>query len=176
MEGYKGVHFPQWMSSPSLKYLTILKLLNCKNSLRLPTLGKLPSLKTLTLDMNHVEYLYEESYDGGVVFRDLEVQTIHHIPKFKRLSREYGENMFPHLSMIGIVDCPKFLREEVLLKGLDSFFVFNCSRFNVSTDFQRLWKLWISNCREEEDLLALQDMTSLKVLRLKNISKVRIIA
>ncbi|RDX99553.1 putative disease resistance protein RGA4, partial [Mucuna pruriens] len=45
--GYKGSHFPQWMSSsPSLK---CLKLKNCKNCLQLPALGKLPSLKDLRM-------------------------------------------------------------------------------------------------------------------------------
>ena len=47
--------------------------------------------------------------------------------------------------------------------------VFNCDKFNVLAGFQRLWKLWISNCREVGDLQALQDMTSLKVLRLRSL-------
>ncbi|KRH25740.1 hypothetical protein GLYMA_12G124700v4 [Glycine max] len=172
VEEFKGAHFPQWMSTPSLKYLTLLNLLNCENCLQLPLLGKLPSLKILgTINNNYVEYLYEESCDGEIVFRALEDLTIRHHPNFKRLSREYGENMFPCLSNLEITECAQFLGEEVLLKGLDSLTVFSCDKFNVSPGFQRLWKLWISNCREVEDLQALQDMTSLKVLRLRDLPK-----
>ncbi|KAG4956433.1 hypothetical protein JHK85_042813 [Glycine max] len=116
-----------------------------------------------------IEYLYEESCDGEVVFRALKVLTIRHLPNFKRLSREDGENMFPRLSNLEIDECPKFLGDEELLKGLECLSVFNCDKFNVSAGFQRLWKLWISNCREVGDLQALQDMTSLKVLRLRSL-------
>ncbi|KAL5130993.1 putative disease resistance protein RGA1 [Glycine soja] len=146
VEEFKGAHFPQWMSTPSLKYLTLLNLLNCENCLQLPLLGKLPSLKILgTINNNYVEYLYEESCDGEIVFRALEDLTIRHHPNFKRLSREYGENMFPCLSNLEITECAQFLGEKVLLKGLDSLTV--------------------------EDLQALQDMTSLKVLRLRDLPK-----
>eukprot|EP00256_Glycine_max_P045444 XP_006597652.2 LOW QUALITY PROTEIN: disease resistance protein RGA2 [Glycine max] len=170
VEEYKGTHFPKWMSSPSLKYLILLNLLNCENCFQLPPLGKLPSLKILgIINNNHVEYLYEESCDGEVVFRALKVLTIRHLPNFKRLSREDGENMFPRLSNLEIDECPKFLGDEELLKGLECLSVFNCDKFNVSAGFQRHWKLWISNCREVGDLQALQDMTSLKVLRLRSL-------
>ncbi|KAG4946694.1 hypothetical protein AAZX31_15G176600 [Glycine max] len=173
VEGYKGARFPQWMSSPSLKHLSILILMNCENCVQLPPLGKLPSLKILRAShMNNVEYLYdEESSNGEVVFRALEDLTFRGLPKFKRLSREEGKIMFPSLSILEIDECPQFLGEEVLLKGLDSLSVFNCSKFNVSAGFSRLWKLWLSNCRDVGDLQALQDMTSLKVLRLKNLPK-----
>jgi len=61
VEGYKGVNFPEWMSFPSLKYLTYLSLEDCKSCFQLPTLGKLPSLKELRIDnMINVKYIYEE--------------------------------------------------------------------------------------------------------------------
>jgi len=49
VEGYTGFHFPEWMSSPSLIHLRSLYLKNCKTCLHLPQLGKLPSLKELTI-------------------------------------------------------------------------------------------------------------------------------
>ncbi|KAG5005794.1 hypothetical protein JHK82_023775 [Glycine max] len=169
VDGYEGAHFPQWISSLSLKYLN---LKDCKNCLQLPPLYKLPSLNTLRiLNMIHVEYLYEESYDGEVVFRALEELTLRRLPNLKRLSREDRENMFPCFSRLEIDECPKFFGEEVLLQGLRSLSVFNCGKFNVSSGFKCLHKLWLSNCAAVEDLQALQDMTSLQELRLTGLPK-----
>nr|KYP65543.1 Putative disease resistance protein RGA3 [Cajanus cajan] len=107
---YEGVHFPQWMSSPSLKYLNSLLLDGCRSCLHLPVLGKLPSLRDLTVrDMTQVEYLYEEFYDDGVVFLALESLFLYSLPNLIRLSREDGENMFPRLSKLEIIICPKLL-------------------------------------------------------------------
>ncbi|TKY69812.1 Disease resistance protein RGA2 [Spatholobus suberectus] len=105
VEGYKGAHFPQWMSSS-------------------------PSLNDLSLK---------------------------NLPNLIRLSREDGENMFPHLSKLTIVGCHKLL--------------------NVSAGFQcltRLEELLIFRCREVEvEGLheALQRMTSLKELALYDLPK-----
>jgi len=49
VEGYYGVCFPEWISSPSLRYLTDLVLWNCGNCVQLPVLGKLPSLNYLQI-------------------------------------------------------------------------------------------------------------------------------
>ncbi|KHN14363.1 Putative disease resistance protein RGA3 [Glycine soja] len=109
------------------------------NMSRLPLLGKLPSLKTIRIqNMIHVEYFYQESYDGEVVFRALEDLSLRQLPNLKMLSRQYGENMFPRFSILEIDGCPKFLGEEVLLHRLHS-------------------------------LSALQYMTSLKEIRLRNL-------
>ncbi|KAG4387712.1 hypothetical protein AAZX31_09G020600 [Glycine max] len=168
VEGYKGFHFPQWISSSPLKHLM---LKDCENCLQLSPIAKLPSLKTLRiLNMIHVEYLYEESYDGEVVFRALEDLSLCRLPKLKRLSREDGENMFPCLSILEIDGCDRFLGEEVFLHRLHSLTLINCGKINVSAGFNCLEKLWISECRVES-LQALQDMTSLKELRLRNLPK-----
>ncbi|RZB64337.1 putative disease resistance protein RGA3 [Glycine soja] len=170
VEEYKGFHFPQWMSSQSLKYLTILYLMDCKNCLGLPLLGKLPSLKTIRIqNMIHVEYFYQESYDGEVVFRALEDLSLRQLPNLKMLSRQYGENMFPRFSILEIDGCPKFLGEEVLLHRLHSLSVISCGKFNLSAGFKCLQKLWISECKGVKNLQALQYMTSLKEIRLRNL-------
>ncbi|KAK2375218.1 putative disease resistance protein RGA3 [Trifolium repens] len=64
--GYTGTYFPQWMSSPSLKGLTSLELVDCKNCLHLLQLGILASLKNLKIsNMSHVIYLGDEFYNDG---------------------------------------------------------------------------------------------------------------
>jgi len=152
VEGYKGAYFPQWMSSSSLHLLSFLELNDCGHCLKLPQLGKLPSLKTIRLcDISNVKYLYEESCDGGVVFMSLEILSLRYLPNLTRLSKEGRENMFPHLSTLEIIVCPKLL--------------------NVSAGFECLTcvkDLRIKSCIEEVEgvHVALQHMTALKNLTL----------
>ncbi|KHN28670.1 Putative disease resistance protein RGA3 [Glycine soja] len=106
MSRYNGVHFPQWMSSsPSLKYLELEDRKVCS---QLPELGKLLFLKTMHVyNMIRVKHLFEESYDGGVVFMALGNLSLEKLPNLTRLSRDDGESMFPHLSKLEITECPK---------------------------------------------------------------------
>jgi len=109
------------MSSPSLKYLTHLRLENCERCLQLPLLEKPSSLKNLNISkMINIKYIYDECYDGGVVFVALEILSIYSEPNLIRLSREDGENIFPYLYLPWIVACPNFLPEKVLVQGLHS--------------------------------------------------------
>ncbi|KAF7809252.1 putative disease resistance protein RGA3 [Senna tora] len=110
VEAYMGVQFPQWMGNPTLKDLYLIELVDCKNCLHLPLLGKLPSLKKLKIhNMIHVQYLDDESYDGEVErgFKALETLKLYKLPNLVRLSKQDGENMFPCLSMMEISQCPK---------------------------------------------------------------------
>ncbi|QCE15059.1 disease resistance protein RPM1 [Vigna unguiculata] len=117
--GYKGAYFPQWMSSSSLQLLSFIELTNCRNCLKLPQLGKLPSLKTIRLcNISNVKYLYEESCDGGVVFMSLEILSLRYLPNLTRLSKEGRENMFPHLSTLEIIECPKLLNVSSVRKRM----------------------------------------------------------
>ncbi|XP_057447612.1 putative disease resistance protein RGA3 [Lotus japonicus] len=110
VEGYTGACFPQWMSSLSLKYLNSLKLVDCESCLDLPQLGKLPALKYLGISNTSCEivYLYEESCADGI-FIALESLKLEKMPNLKKLSREDGENMFPRLSELEIIECPQLL-------------------------------------------------------------------
>lgn len=97
---YRGVHFPQWMTSPSLRCLNSLKLVNCNFCLQLPQFGRLPSLKSLSLcKMSQVTCLNEEAYTDGV-FIALKSLILENMPNLIRLSREDGENMLPSLSKL----------------------------------------------------------------------------
>ncbi|XP_058764476.1 putative disease resistance protein RGA4 [Vicia villosa] len=112
VEGYTGVHFPQWMSNPSLKDLRCVYLKDCQSCLHLPLLGKLPYLKELSVsNMSRIKYLDEESYDGEVIggFIALEHLSLEKLPNLMRISREDRENRFPHLSALVIIECPSLL-------------------------------------------------------------------
>lgn len=107
--GYTGANFPQWMSSSSLNFLTSLVLIDCESCVHLPHLGKLPSLKNLTVsNMSRVKYLYEDSCNGGVVegFPAIDVLVLDKLPNLVSLSREDIDNMFSCLSKLQITECP----------------------------------------------------------------------
>ncbi|RHN55112.1 putative leucine-rich repeat domain, L domain-containing protein [Medicago truncatula] len=112
VEGYTGVHFPQWMSSPSLKNLHCVYIKDCQSCLHLPQLGKLPYLKELFIsNVSRIIYLDEESYDGGAEggFTELEHLSLEKLPNLIRISREDRENLFPHLSALVVIECPNLL-------------------------------------------------------------------
>ena len=140
VRGYTGSCFPKWMSSPTLKYLTILQLVDCKSCLHLPHLGKLPSLKSLTVsNMIHVKYLDEESCDDEVAggFLCLELLVLDTLPNLISLSRDDRENMLPHLCQFQITECPKLLGLPCLPSLIDMSISGKCNtgllRFNSKT-------------------------------------------
>ncbi|GAU47908.1 hypothetical protein TSUD_238750 [Trifolium subterraneum] len=111
VEGYTGVHFPQWIG-PSFKDLQYVYLRDCQSCLHLPQLGKLPSLKELFIsNISRITYLEEESNDRGVAgsFITLEHLSLEKLPNLIRISRDDRENMFPHLSELVIIECPNLL-------------------------------------------------------------------
>jgi len=155
IDGYKGAYFPKWMSSSSLHLLNFLELNDCGSCLKLPQLGKLPSLKIICLrNISNVKYLYEESDDGGVVFMSLELLSLRHLPNLTRISREGGENMFPHLSTLEIIECPKLLNVSA------GFECFTCVK-----------DILITGCREKVEGVneALRHMTALGKLTLDDL-------
>jgi Leucine-rich repeat (LRR) protein len=171
VRGYTGERFPQWMSSPSLKYLNSLELVDCKSCLHLPELGKLPSLKKLTIsNMIHVIYVDENSNDEGVVgcFTSLEFLLLEKLPNLKKLSLKDRENMFPHLSTLQITECPK-------LSGLPYLTSLNVMRIqgkciqSLLSSMHKQHSLEAIRFADNEELIyfpdgMLQNFSSLKVL------------
>ena len=108
--GYQGSRFPHWMGKPNFKNLCYIRLMDCRHSLQLPQLGKLQFLKRLEIhNMNHVQYVDDESYDDGVArdFPSLEYLLLSCMPNLGRLSKKEGGDMFPCLSELEIAACPK---------------------------------------------------------------------
>jgi structure-specific endonuclease subunit SLX1 len=171
VRGYSGERFPQWMSSPSLKYLNSLELVDCKSCLHLPELGKLQSLKKLTIsNMIHVIYVDENSNDEGVVgcFTSLEFLLLEKLPNLKKLSLKDRENMFPHLSTLQITECPK-------LSGLPYLTSLNVMRIqgkciqSLLSSMHKQHSLEAIRFADNEELIyfpdgMLQNFSSLKVL------------
>ncbi|RHN56515.1 putative P-loop containing nucleoside triphosphate hydrolase, leucine-rich repeat domain, L [Medicago truncatula] len=120
---YNRLFLPSWISI--LSNLVALVLWNCEKCVRLPSFGKLQSLKKLALhNMNDLKYLDddEESQDGIVarIFPSLEVLILEILPNLEGLLKVERGEMFPCLSRLTISFCPKLgLPCLVSLKNLD---------------------------------------------------------
>jgi len=172
VEGYQGVRFPEWMSSPSLKKLTHLELWSCTNCIKLPVLRNLRSLKWLEITKaKYVKYVQEECYDNDVGFMRLEYLSLRNLPSLIRLSSEDGENQFPCLSALDIEDCPHFS-----LQGLPSLKLLRMSRnpkLKVCPGLECLpcvEDLTIESCDEVEGLQFMTGLKKLALIHLMNIT------
>ncbi|XP_045813824.1 putative disease resistance protein RGA3 [Trifolium pratense] len=157
VEGYRGEHFPQWMSSPSLKDL---ELTDCKNCL----------------------YLKEESSNGGIAggFIALENLLLNKMSKLISFSRDQvAENMFTCLSKLTIIGCPNLLGlpflpalKELIVKG-------NCC-WELLSSIHKLHNLEYLNLGDNEEVSCFPDnmlsnLTSLKELVIWNHSKLKLL-
>ncbi|CAJ2646967.1 unnamed protein product [Trifolium pratense] len=160
VEGYRGEHFPQWMSSPSLKDLKSLHLTDCKNCL----------------------YLKEESSNGGIAggFIALENIFLDKMSKLISFSRDQvAENVFTCLSKLIIIECPNLLGlpflpalKELSVKG-------NCS-WELLSSIHKLHNLEHLYLEDNEEVSCFPDnllsnLTSLKDLRIWNHSELKLL-
>jgi len=177
--GYTGAYFPQWMSSPSLKYLTHLELVDCNNCLNLPLLGKLPSLNSLTVcNMSHLKYIYEESCIGGVAgdYTTVKFLLLEKLPDLVRLSREDRDNIFPCLSTLQITECPILLGLPSLPSLSDLRVRGKCNQHLLSSIHKQhsLETIYFNDNNEELTCFPdgmLRDLTSLKRLNIRRCQK-----
>ncbi|WJX58258.1 hypothetical protein P8452_43729 [Trifolium repens] len=105
---YEGLLVPSWISI--LSNLVYLDLLNCENCVRLPSFGKLQSLKRLVLtNMVNLKYLDDECQDGMEVriYPSLKKLYLNNLPSIEGLLKVERGEMFPCLSELSIDDCPK---------------------------------------------------------------------
>jgi len=109
--GYKGARFPDWVGNFSYGYMTSVSLHSCKNCCILPSMGQLPSLKSLHISrMNSVKTIEEgfhKNVDGSSVtlFPSLEFLQISYMPCLE-VWNFFDSEAFPVLESLYINDCP----------------------------------------------------------------------
>ncbi|XP_039019803.1 putative disease resistance RPP13-like protein 1 [Hibiscus syriacus] len=116
---YGGKMFPSWLGDPSLTNIVWLELLNCRNSILLPSLGRLPSLKILSIvGMDRVQKVDLTFYGHGFTcvnpfpsleilrFKDMLEWTCWSSPS--RANEDSGEE-FPCLRELTVENCPKLI-------------------------------------------------------------------
>lgn len=157
--GYRGEHFPQWMSSSSLKDLKRLVLMDCKNCL----------------------YLNKESSNGGIAgcFIALEELLLNNMPKLISLSREGGENMFTRLSQLTIIECPNLLGLP-FLPALKVLCVGGKCSWELLSSIHKLHNLEDLKLGDNEEVTCFPDgmlsnLTSLKELDIWKHSKLKLL-
>ncbi|CAJ2652433.1 unnamed protein product [Trifolium pratense] len=147
---YEGLLLPSWISI--LSNLVSLGLLNCKKCVRLPSFGKLQSLKRLVLsNMVNLKYLDDECQDGMEVgiFPSLEELYLMDLPNIEGLLKVERGEMFPCLSELEISLCPKLALP--CLPSLKKLYVRECNNEllrSIST-FCSLTRLTLVECGNE---------------------------
>ncbi|KAK7315225.1 hypothetical protein VNO77_33762 [Canavalia gladiata] len=138
IKGYSGTRFPDWVGYSSYHNMKELELSSCNNCCMLPSLGQLPSLKTLRiLRLNGLEtinanfYMNDDS-SSETPFPSLESLQFCEMP-YWGVWTSFGSNAFPLLKRLEIKDCPK-LKGDLPnhLPALKILRIKNCDQFASS--------------------------------------------
>ncbi|AES69165.1 putative P-loop containing nucleoside triphosphate hydrolase, leucine-rich repeat domain, L [Medicago truncatula] len=142
VNGYRGTHFPRWMSNTSiLKGLVHIILYGCETCRKLPPFGKLPCLTNLVIvGMRDIKYIDDDMYDPATekAFASLKKLTLCSLPNLERVLEVDGVEMLHQLLDLDLTDVPKLTLpslpsiESLSARGgneelLKSIFYNNCS-------------------------------------------------
>ncbi|XP_025636521.1 putative disease resistance RPP13-like protein 1 [Arachis hypogaea] len=114
IEGYKGERFPDWVGHSSYNNMTRLTLLDCENCCMLPSLGQLPSLKSLCIiSFDQLKRIGDEFYKNDndhhsspiAPFPSLEELVFHNMTCWEEWHVPHPE-AFPQLRRLHITFCP----------------------------------------------------------------------
>ncbi|KAF5445980.1 hypothetical protein F2P56_031647 [Juglans regia] len=106
---YGGTEFPTWLNRTSLPNLVFLTIENCKKCTSLPPLGKLSSLRVLSIEgMASVKSIGLEICEDGSLqpFRSLETLNFKNMVEWENWS---PCEAFSNLRELSIKNCPKLL-------------------------------------------------------------------
>nr|XP_025664011.1 putative disease resistance RPP13-like protein 1 [Arachis hypogaea] len=95
IEGYKGTIFPDWLGNCSYVNMIRVSLKSCKNCCMLPSLGQLPSLKSLS-----IEGLYQLRRIGEAFYKNEGDHHSSHIAPFLSLDTLLFDNMEEMLNQV----------------------------------------------------------------------------
>ncbi|TYG71988.1 hypothetical protein ES288_D05G443500v1 [Gossypium darwinii] len=179
-----GVKFSSWIADSSLKNLSSLKLRNCKNCKSLPSVGRLPLLKDLSIfGFDQVQKIGVELFGENQLnpFASLEILSFERLPNWKEWDTCEGDEKvlkLPSLRELSIKNCPQLLgRLPTHLASLQKLEIHWCTSLVVSiSSFPSLSELSIQGCAELVDDCSspAKELSSLQTLSLFNISKFNI--
>ncbi|XP_057744205.1 putative disease resistance protein At3g14460 [Arachis stenosperma] len=146
INGYKGTIFPDWLGNCSYQNMTSVSLKCCKNCCMLPSLGQLPSLKSLSIGgFDQLRSIGEEFYKNEgddhsshiAPFPSLERLEFHNMACWEVWHVSESET-FPQLRWLQIGECPMLkeeMRNQVFFRIVSSL-----------SDVSKVRKLRIGNC------------------------------
>ncbi|XP_039162383.1 putative disease resistance RPP13-like protein 1 [Eucalyptus grandis] len=176
---YGGESLPSWLGDPSYSKIVYLCLLGCPRVSSLPSLGQLPSLKELSLEgLSAVHMIGLEFYGTKSPFPSLTILKFERMSAWKDWSYYAGGREekvpFPCLQHLVVQRCPKLT--GTLPHRLDHLIkleICSCSHLNDSTNkvhLPSLCELHINDCNKEI-LKCLDNLTSLTILKIKNLAE-----
>lgn len=151
----------------------------CTNYVKLSLVGKLRSLKKLHLHkMDNVQYMDDDECSHGVevrAFSSLEELSLDGLPNLERLLKvEIGE-VFPRLSNLTIIYCPKLVLPH--LPSVEYLFVDGCNN-ELLRQVSSFYGLTTLHLNRNEDVTSfpegmLRNLTSLQTLSITDFSKLK---
>ncbi|KAH1057867.1 hypothetical protein J1N35_035932 [Gossypium stocksii] len=184
IESYGGVKFSSWIADSSFKNLLSLELRNCKNCKSLPSVGRLPLLKDLSIiGFDQVQKIGVELFGGNQLnpFVSLEILSFESLSNWKEWDTCEGDEKvlkLPSLRELLIKTCPQLLgRLPTHLPSLQKLEIDRCRSLVVSiSSFSSLCKFSIHRCAELVDDYSspAKELSSLQTLSLSDISKFNI--
>ncbi|XP_057978570.1 putative disease resistance protein At3g14460 isoform X2 [Malania oleifera] len=183
IEEYRGDGFPSWMKDASFSNMRVVRLKNCQNCALLPTMGKLPVLKELTIiGMNAVKKVGSEFYWGQgscssscsfmAAFQSLETLNFEDMGEWEVWE---VNAVMPKLRKLIVKCCPKLMGELPINKNipplLEVLSVEECGQLVVSFSegtFPSLREIDIFGCNrmvitEKVDFKSLVSLTAYEV-------------
>ncbi|KAG4150028.1 hypothetical protein ERO13_D05G370200v2 [Gossypium hirsutum] len=193
IENYGGVKFSSWIADSSLKNLSSLKLRNCKNCKSLPSVGRLPLLKDLSIfGFDQVQKIGVELFGENQLnpFASLEILSFERLPNWKEwdtcegdekelasLSR-HGFSLVGH-RFISVSSCPQLQSLEAKeaelqpdkISRVESLRICDCERLNrlpqVLHELTFLTVMVIDKCRSLVSFAENNVPPNLKKLRIE---------
>ncbi|EOY13605.1 LRR and NB-ARC domains-containing disease resistance protein, putative [Theobroma cacao] len=174
IQSYSGTKFSIWMNS--LQNLSSLVLNGCRNCVSLPSLGKLPLLKNLSivgmdeLDKVGIELYGENQSNAFVSLQSLRFENMGRWKEWDLVDEQVVK--FPSLVELSIIRCPQLMGTlPNHLQSLEKLKIRQCAQMVVSlSDLRKLSELEIDECAE----LVLSDdadFRSIKKVNLSNVGK-----
>ncbi|KAF8751302.1 hypothetical protein HU200_012180 [Digitaria exilis] len=126
IKGFPGVKFPSWLTISSLPNLQTIHICNCRSKV-FPPLGQLPFLKNLNIaGATEVTQLGRAFTGFGQpkCFPALEELLLEDMPNLREWIFYDGQQLFPQLTELGLIRCPKLKKLPPLPSTLKSLRIY----------------------------------------------------
>ncbi|XP_051137087.1 putative disease resistance protein RGA4 [Andrographis paniculata] len=151
ISGFRGRHFPNWMTNLKMDKLVTLVIRNCQNLLDLFQMVEMPHLKSLYLEnLSKVEYIVSAGNATKIIFPSLEDLEFDNVQNLKGFFKEEVEESCPNLQTLIVCRCPSLVLPE--LSQLKKLKKLACDSSLSLASFSKLENLNHLSVRIAEDM------------------------